>query len=397
MLESFCAVMVILALGDLISAKTRGVLPSIFVISVLFLAGYWSGLLPADVVSQVGLGAPLANFALSVMVVQMGSMVSLKRLAWEWRSVAIAVTGLAGMMAFLLIFGKMIIDWETVVAATPPLTGGLTAAQMMAQAAAERGFSSLAVLATVIYVFQGFVGYPLAAWCLRMEDRRLLEIRRADPLALPDEGAGEARPFFSTLQRTTTFTRITLIALVALAAELTSAATRALLTRLSPALAVYTLHPLVLCFLFGCLATKYRITDRRPLARTSTVGFLAVIVTASAMEFLSGATPEMVQSSLPALVVAIGVGTAGLVCFSAAASRFFDTSIPLAVALSLTAFFGFPPSFLLTDEAARHLASNSDEYHFLMQRTLPQMMVGGFVTVLIASVLIAGLFVKILG
>ena len=192
MLESFCAVMVILALGDLISAKTRGVLPSVFVISVLFLTGYWSGLLPADVVSQVGLGAPLANFALSVMVVQMGSMVSLKRLAWEWRSVAIAVTGLAGMMAFLLIFGKMIIDWETVVAATPPLTGGLTAAQMMVQAAAERGFSSLAVLATVIYVFQGFVGYPLAAWCLRMEDRRLLEIRQADPLlcALPDEGAG---------------------------------------------------------------------------------------------------------------------------------------------------------------------------------------------------------------
>ncbi|MDR2527785.1 MAG: hypothetical protein LBD04_02030 [Synergistaceae bacterium] len=395
MLESFCAVMVLLALGDLISAKTKGVLPSVFVISALFLAGYWSELLPWDVVSRVGLGAPLANFALSVMAVQMGSMVSLKRLAWEWRSVAIAGTGLAGMMAFLLIFGKMIIDWETVVAATPPLTGGLTAAQMMAQAAAERGFSSLAVLATVIYVFQGFVGYPLAAWCLRMEDRRLLEIRQTEPCALLEEEA--ARPFFLTLQRTTAFTRITLIALVALAAELTSAATRALLTRLSPTLAIYTLHPLVLCFLFGCLATNYRITDQRPLARTSTIGFLAVIVTAHAMEFLSGATPEMVLASLPALVAAIGVGTAGLVCFSAAASRFFDTSVPLAVALSLTAFFGFPASFLLTDEAARHLASNSNEYHFLMQRTLPQMMVGGFVTVLVASVLIAGLFVKILG
>jgi hypothetical protein len=32
-----------------------------------------------------------------------------------------------------------------------------------------------------------------------------------------------------------------------------------------------------------------------------------------------------------------------------------------------------------------------------MQRTLPQMLVGGFVTVMIASVLIAELFVKILG
>jgi hypothetical protein len=115
------------------------------------------------------------------------------------------------------------------------------------------------------------------------------------------------------------------------------------------------------------------------------------------MEFLSGATPEMVLSSLSALVVTIGVGTGGLVCFSAAASKFFDTSIPLAIALSLTALFGFPANFLLTDEAARHLSGNADEYRFLMQRTLPQMLMGGFVTVAIASVLIAELFVKILG
>jgi hypothetical protein len=397
---SFCVVIELLALGDLASAKTKGVLPSVFVISILFLVGYWSGLLPPDIVTKVGLGSPLASFAMSIMVVQMGSMISLRRLASEWRSVVIAVTGLAGMVAFLLIFGKMIIDWETVVAATPPLTGGVVAAQMITQAAVERGFSNLAVLATVIYIFQGFVGYPLTAWCLRIEGRRLLEQRRTDPQmlrALPDEDAVEVRPFFATLQRTTSFTRIALISLVAFAADLVSIAMKAFLSDFAPSLVAYTLPPLVLCFLFGCLATKYRITDRRPLARTSSVGFLVIIVTAHIMEFLSSATPEMVLASLSALVVTIGVGTAGLVCFSAAASKFFDTSIPMAVALSLTALFGFPPNFLLTDEAARHLSANADEYHFLMQRTLPQMLVGGFVTVMIASVLIAELFVKILG
>jgi hypothetical protein len=397
--ESFCIVIALLALGDLTSAKTKGVLPSVFVISILFLAGYWSGLLPPDIVTKVGLGSPLASFAMSIMVVQMGSMISLPRLAAEWRSVMIAVTGLAGMVAFLLIFGKMIIDWETVVVATPPLTGGVVAAQMITQAAVERGFSNLAGLATVIYIFQGFVGYPLTAWCLRLEGRRLLDMRQSDPqmLGVLPEDKVEIRPFFATLQRTTSFTRIALISLVALAADLASIAMREVLAYFSPALVIYTLPPLVLCFLFGCLATKYRLTDRRPLARTSSVGFLVIIVTAHIMEFLSSATPGMVLASLSALVVTIGVGTAGLVCFSAAASKFFDTSIPLAVALSLTALFGFPSNFLLTDEAARHLSSDADEYHFLMQRTLPQMLVGGFVTVMIASVLIAELFVKILG
>jgi hypothetical protein len=399
-LGSFCVVIVFLALGDLVSAKTKGVLPSVFVISLLFLGGYWSGFLPVDIVKKVGLSEPLAYFAMSILVVQMGSMISLKRLLSEWRSVVIAAAGLAGMVAFLLIFGKMIIDWETVVVATPPLTGGFVATQMMTQAAAERGFSNLAVLATVIYVFQGFVGYPLTAWCLRMECRRLLDIRQTDPqmlIALPDEGMEEARPIFSVLQRITSFTRIALTALVALSAESVSGVIKELCLQFAPSFAPYAVHPLVFCFLFGCLATKYRITDRRPLARTSSVGFLLVILTAYIMEFLSGATPEMVRESLSALVVSIGVGTAGLICFSAAASRFLTTSIPMGVALSLTALFGFPPNFLLADEAARHLSSNSDEYFFLMQRTLPQMLVGGFVTVMIASVLIAELFVKILG
>jgi hypothetical protein len=394
---SFCVVIVFLALGDLVSARTKGVLPSVFVISLLFLVGYWSELLPVDIVKTVGLGYPLAYFAMSIMVVQMGSMISLRRLLSEWRSVVIAAAGLAGMVAFMLIFGKMLIDWETVVVATPPLTGGLVAAQTMAQAAAERGFSNLAVLATVIYVFQGFVGYPLTAWCLRMECRRLLDIRQTDPqmlAVLPDEG--EVNPLFPVLQRVTSFTRIALTALVALAAETVSGALKEFCLRFAPVLAPYAVPPLVLCFLFGCLATKYRITDRRPLARTSSVGFLIIVITANIMDFLSGATPEMVRESLSALVVTIGVGTAGLVCFSAAASRFFATSIPMGVALSLTALFGFPPNFLLADEAARHLSAHSDEYYFLMQRTLPQMLVGGFVTVMIASVLIAELFVKIL-
>jgi hypothetical protein len=397
---NFCVVIVFLALGDLASARTRGMLPSIFVISLLFLLAYWSGLFPSDIVQRVGLGVPLAHFAMSIMVVQMGSTITLKRLAAEWRSVAIAVTGVAGMVAFLLVFGRMFIPWETVVVATPPLTGGLVAAQKIAQAASDRGFSNLAVLATVIYVFQGFVGYPLTAWCLRLEGRRLLDIRRTDPqtlTALPGEETAEIRPFFARLQRTTVFTRVALIALVAMAAEGTSAAAEGFFVRFAPFLIICAPPPLVLCFLFGCLATKYRITDRRPLARASSVGFLAIVITAQAMAFLSGATPQMVLASLPDLLVAIGVGTGGLVCFSAAASRFFATSTPMAVALSLTALFGFPPNFLLADEVARHLSADADEYYFLMQRTLPQMLVGGFVTVLIASALISELFVKILG
>lgn len=397
---SFCIVVAFLALGDLASAKTRGALPAVFVISFLFLCGYWSGFLPPDIVEKVGLGAPLANFAMSLMIVQMGSMISVRRLIAEWRSVIIAATGLAGMIAFLLIFGRMIIDWETVVVATPPLTGGLVAATMMTEAATRRGFSNLATLATVIYVFQGFVGYLLTAWCLRMEGRRLLDIRQTDPRMLrtfPEEDRRKQMPLFAVFQHTSPFTRFALTALVAFAAVLASYCINLFFERTLPALSSYTPHPLVLCFLFGCFAAHFGITDRRSTDRASSFGFLVVIITAHIMGFLAKATPEMVLSSLSALLVTVGVGTAGLACFAAAAGRFFGYSIPMAVALSLTALFGFPPNFLLADEAARHLSSSAEEYDFLMQHTLPQMLVGGFVTVMIASILIAELFIRILG
>ncbi|MDR3265412.1 MAG: hypothetical protein LBT15_05305 [Synergistaceae bacterium] len=401
----FCLVIIFLALGDLVSTKTGGILPSVFVISLLFLIGYWSGALPVDIVEKVGLGAPLAYFAMSLLVVWMGSMISVRRLLAEWRSIVIAAAGLAGMVAFLLVFGRMMIDWETVVVATPPLTGGPVAASLMAQAAAERGFSSLAVLATVIYVFQGFVGYPLAAWCLRMEARRLLDIRQTDPellRVLPDENEEEEPlPFFAKLQHsfihTAPFTRIAVTSAVAFAADGTSALIKTALEHTLPALSACTPHPLVLCFLFGCLATRVGVLDRRPMARTGAFGFLVIVITAYVMGFLAGATPEMVLSSIPALVVTIGLGTTGLVCFSAAAGRFFGYSIPMAVALSLTALFGFPPNYLLVDEAARHLSSSFEEYDFLVRRMLPQMLIGGFVTVMIASILVAELFIKILG
>ena len=63
---------------------------------------------------------------------------------------------------------------QTALIATPPLTGGIVAAIVMSEAASKLGFESLAVLAIITYVMQGFVGYPLTAMMLKKEGNRLL-------------------------------------------------------------------------------------------------------------------------------------------------------------------------------------------------------------------------------
>ena len=76
--------------------------------------------------------------------------------------------------------------------------------------------------------------------------------------------------------------------------------------------------------------------------------------------------------------------------------KFLKVSWRMALATSLTALYGFPPNYILTEEAAKALAQTPEEKQFLMDNTLPQMIVGGFVTVTITSVIIAGIFVNLI-
>ena len=111
---------------------------------------------------------------------------------------------------------------------------------------------------------------------------------------------------------------------------------------------------------------------------------------------LKQATPEMLLSVLGPLVIIIIVGVAGMGVLSAIVGKVLKVSPYMAFATALTALYGFPPNLILTTEASKALAENDDEYQYLMDTMLPQMIVGGFVTVTITSVIIAGLFVPLL-
>lgn len=175
---AFCLVLVILAIGDVVSAKTKAFIPSVFVAAVLFLAGFWT-FLPHDVIDVANLGMPFALLAMYLLITHMGTMMSVRELIGQWKTIAIALVGIVGMCIGTMTIGRMLFGWETVVAATPPLSGGIVAAIMMSDAFTAMGKQDLAVLAIVMYVMQGFAGYPLTASCLKKEGRRLLALYRS--------------------------------------------------------------------------------------------------------------------------------------------------------------------------------------------------------------------------
>lgn len=384
-----------LAIGDVISNMTKAFVPSVFVAATLFLLGFWT-FVPETVDVIAGLGMPVALMSMYLLLVHVGTLFSVRELVSEWRTVATALAGIAGMVLLLLTIGRFLVGWETVIAGTPPLTGGIVAALIMNQAATEAGLTSLAVLAIVLYVMQGFAGYPLTALALKKEGLRLRAIYRENGKEVerliadrPPQGEDAPRGRFQFIPPTpekyqTIFVSLAKTGMVAWASVEFSRLTGG------------AINQFVVCLIFGVIAAETGFLERKPLVKNQAFGYMILSLMAFVMVQLSKCTPAMLGEIAGPLVIIIVVGVTGMAAASMTVGKLLGYSRSMAFALSLTALYGFPPNYILTDEASKALAGSPEEYEFLMDQMLPKMLIGGFTSVTIVSVILAGFFANLL-
>lgn len=110
---------------------------------------------------------PAAQLAMYLLITHMGTMMSVNELAKQWKTITIAVGGIVGVVVGVMTLGALIFGKETAIIAAPPLTGGIVASIMMSEAATAKGLTDLSVLAILVYVAQGFAGYPITALMLK--------------------------------------------------------------------------------------------------------------------------------------------------------------------------------------------------------------------------------------
>ena len=259
------AVLVIMSIGDIVSTATKAFVPSVFVAAVLFLIGFWQGWLPMDVVDKAQMGGMIANVSMYLLIAHMGTLMSFRELCQEWKSVAIAVAGLAGMCAALLYGGTQLIDRNAIIAGTPPLSGGILAAIIMSKAAADKGMALWSVMALLIYIVQGFVGYPITALCLKSEGKRLLRLRAEGHTfeAKGAESGGRGGFHLIPPKYQTAYTHLACAAIIGLVSQFAT-------EQLNKVLANFTtfgMHPLVVCLIFGAIAAELGLVERKPLLR----------------------------------------------------------------------------------------------------------------------------------
>ena len=156
------------------------------------------------------------------------------------------------------------------------------------------------------------------------------------------------------------------------------------------------IHYLVMCLVLGTLFFALGFLDKGILARTQSSGLIIFFVTIVIFANLGSTTPEQVISVLPPLVWSAVLGVAGLSVAALLCSRMLKLPFLLAIALGITCTFGFPTTMLVSQEVSEAMGETPEQKQALLNFLLPKMLVAGFVTVTITSVILAGFVVNIL-
>ena len=394
-----CAIAYII--GEYVSTITKAWIPSVFVTAVVLLLGYWT-VIPKEVVTDAGL-IPFANtIGIYLLITHMGTVISVKQLIEQWRTIVICLTGLAGMCIIGYFVGSMFMDKELVIAGLPPLTGGIVAATTMQTAAQEAGLELAALFAIAMYCVQGFAGYPFTAICLQKYGRDLLKDLRSGKTVLTEQQKEEMYKVGMTVVADDSKTKkllpripdkwntpIVMLGKLGLIAYLAS-----ILGTVVPV--ANNLSGVIWALLLGIIFTYIGFLDTNLLNRANSYQITMFALMMYVFDGLKDCTPDMLKAIIGPMVILIIVGVIGMAIFSFIISKILKMHFALAFANGLTALYGFPCDAIITESTCKALGANDEERAYLMSKMFPSMITGGFITVTITSVIIAGQFAKLL-
>jgi hypothetical protein len=454
---AFVVVMLVWTVSDFIAKKTKSLLSSLFVASIIFLIGFLTGIFPEDLLASSSLLA-LAGVVVGFIIVHLGTMISLDDFKKQWRTLLVGIATVIGIGVTLfiagLIFGGGVRPgvYDAVAAARPmdfviagvgALSGGTISVLIVQDAALDVGLTSVAVFPVLIAALQGLIGFPLTSIILRREATRLkaeyragnleptgvvdpetaAETRRLTPVAEDPATTSETRQLTPAAEVPATTSETRRRAALVEAAATTSERRRpvtALESRLPAALRNTPgtlfivgvvvllamlinnltdgiLNTFVVALIFGITLRTLGVVKPSVLSGIDSLGLMMLAILILVFGPLATVKPsELADLAFPLLLVFV-FGIAGIVGFAALTGKLLGYSIAMSIAIGLTALFGFPGTMILSQEAAKGAGESEEEVAAIEGQILPKMIVAGFATVTITSVIVTSIIAGRIG
>jgi hypothetical protein len=400
---AFVIVMLVWTVSDLVAKKTRSILSSLFVASLIFLVGFLSGIFPDDLLqasSLLGLGGVVVGF----IIVHLGTMISLDEFKRQWRTFLIGVSAVAGIAALLLVAGLMFGDdirtdeygnilstsRDYVLSGIGALSGGTISVLIVQEAALGVGLTSVAIFPVMIAALQGLVGFPITSLILRREAAHLRDAYRDGTLVVEAPPAPEsADPQAPTSKlpaslRTTAGTLFVVGVVVLVSIGINN-------------LTNGILNTFVVALVLGIVLRTTRIFPENVLSGIDAFGLMMIAILLLIFAPLATVEISDVTALAMPLLLAFVFGLIGITLFAAVVGRLVGYSVPMSIAIGLTSLYGFPGTMILSQEAAKGAGESPEEVAAIEGSILPKMIVAGFSTVTITSVVVTSVIATGIG
>ena len=388
-------ILLVFGIGDMVASATKAIVSMLFLSSVIFLAGFWTGVLPSTLFDDSTL-LLVSGVLVTMLLVHMGTTIKLRDFADQWKTVVVAAVCCVAISLGIYFIGGLIIDRNYAVVGAPILSGGVVATLTMQSKANELGLTDLAVFAALVMVVQGFVGYPVASLCLRSEAKRVRKLvetgaeLKGVTATISSENAPVKKRLIPPIPDKYNGANVIMakVALIGFLATITANGVNGWIADATGS--AFTISNLIFALIYGVICKELGFLEEGPMGKASADGFMLVVVTLSVFTNLGSSTPQQVLGMLWPLIVVVVTGSVTFMVLGTLVGKLVGMSWQMACAIGSTCLFGFPGTYIVTNEVVNAIAADEKEKKLMLDHMMPKMLVAGMVTVSITSVLIAG-------
>lgn len=170
--QALAIILLIVALGDIVSKLTKGKFPSAMVIVLCFIIGYWT-ILPTDLITTSGVSSQVYNICAYFLIANMATSIPVAEMKRQWKTIVIATLAVAGICVTSLTLGILLFGQKMVLSTVSSFAGGAGALMVMQEVAANVGVEEITIMALIAGNVQTLIGYPLTGVVLRREAKRM--------------------------------------------------------------------------------------------------------------------------------------------------------------------------------------------------------------------------------
>lgn len=397
-LFSMAVFLAVFAVGDVVSYKTKGLISGVIIAAIVYIGGYWTGIIPTDSIASTGLPTMLTAIMIPLLLVNLGTAINISQLLSEWKTVVVALVSLVGLALISFTVSTWLFGREYALSASSPIAGGTIAAIITNEAAVAAGQPNFGAFAMLVCSFQMFIGMPVSSFMLRKEAERLMAKGLIAPNAVAEADTVSKKKFNlkimgdGPVQYQTTPIIVLRVAIIAVIAYFISNLT--IIPGSNPT--NYYLNPNVAYLLFGIVFGEIGFLVKNGLQKAGMYGFTMLCLYALTPNSFTSVTPDALLDMVIPLVGTLVFGAIGIAIFAIICGKFLGYSPYMSIAIGMCALMGYPGTQIVTDDMVNALSVSSEEKTAISDILLPKMLVGGFTTVSIASVVFAGIITPLI-